>query len=295
MYMEKMNFEHKNMDMEFKVKFQKAKESRSFCEIISNIDLPVEVMCKYTSSLMECAKCFDNCKKCSSLEECKNSVKGSFLQPKKNGNGIVFSYVNCHYLNALNFKKNVSLFDLPLRIKDASFASVYTDDRSRVEIIKKMIAFSDSYLAGNHPKGIYLYGNFGVGKSYLISALFNELAKKNVKSIMVHVPELIRSIKESFDSDYSERFDLVKNTPLLLLDDIGAEYLTAWARDEVLEPILQYRMDQELPTFFTSNYDLKELEKHFTLGEDKMKAKRIMERIMQGAIPVELVSKNMRK
>ena len=109
------------------------------------------------------------------------------------------------------------------------------------------------------------------------------------------MPELIRSIKESFESDYADRFELLKNTPLLLLDDIGAEYLTPWARDEVLEPILQYRMDQELPTFFTSNYSIKELEKHFMINDEKMKAKRIIERISQVSTPVELVSKNMRK
>ena len=85
------------------------------------------------------------------------------------------------------------------------------------------------------------------------------------------------------------------NTPLLLLDDIGAEYLTPWSRDEIIEPILQYRMDQELPTFFTSNYSIKEIEKHFIVNDDKMKAKRIMERIGQVSIPVELVGKNRRK
>ena len=89
----------------------------------------------------------------------------------------------------------------------------------------------------------------------------------------------------------------MKNTPLLLLDDIGAEYLTSWGRDEVIEPILQYRMDQGLPTFFTSNFTVSELEKHFATTSnniDKVKARRIIERIKQLSIEVELVSKNLR-
>ena len=85
------------------------------------------------------------------------------------------------------------------------------------------------------------------------------------------------------------------NAPLLLLDDIGAEYLTAWSRDEVMEPILQYRMDQNLPTFFTSNYSIDEIEKHFIINGDKMKAKRIIERIKQVSDEVELVGKNRRE
>lgn len=290
-----MNFDFKSNEMDLKVNFFKAKENKSFCEIVSKLDLSEEILRKYTSSLLDAAREFENCKRCSGIQKCKNSVKGAFLCPNKNNNGIDFSYVNCRYSRKEKYKENVILFDLPVRLKEAAISNIYTDDKSRVEIIKKIKEFYDDYLQEQKDiKGIYLYGNFGVGKSYLIAALFNELAKKNVKSVIVHVPELLRTIKESFDTNYSDMFDLVKNVPLLLLDDIGAEYLTPWSRDEVLEPILQYRMDQSLPTFFTSNYNLKELEKHFVLGDDRMKAKRIMERIIQISEPVELVSKNMR-
>ena len=257
--MEKYNFGIAASEMDLKVNFQKAKENKTFCEIISHLDLDEEVLRKYTTSIQNSAKEFDNCKKCSGLNECKNSVKGSFLKPYKSGNGINFAYVNCRFKEKEKYKDNIELFDLPARLKDANFQNVYTDDKERVEVIKKLRRFYDAYLKGEKIKGIYLYGNFGAGKSYLIAALFNELAKKGVTSVIVHTPELIRAIKESFDSDYSERFYLIKNTPLLLLDDIGAEYLTPWSRDEVLEPILQYRMDQNLPTFFTSNYNIQAL------------------------------------
>lgn len=293
--MKKMSFDGEVSNIDLQAKFSKALEDKSFSQIVKSLDLPKEVLMKYTSSLMECACEFENCSKCKGLNQCKNLVPGSFMKADKYENGISFSYVECRYLTKDKYKENVTYFDLPLRIKEASIANVYTDDKSRVEIIKKMKLFLDSYLKGEHPKGIYLYGSFGSGKSYLIAALFNELAKKNVKSVMVHVPELLRSIKDSFDDDYSERFEELLNTPLLLLDDIGAEYLTAWARDEVLEPILQYRMDQELPTFFTSNYSIKEIEKHFVINDDKMKAKRIVERITQVSEPIELIGKNRRK
>ena len=292
--MEKYNFGIAASEMDLKVNFQKAKENKTFCEIISHLDLDEEVLRKYTTSIQNSAKEFDNCKKCRGLNECKYSVKGSFLKPYKSGNGINFAYVNCRFKEKEKYKDNIELFDLPARLKDANFQNVYTDDKERVEVIKKLRRFYDAYLKGEKIKGIYLYGNFGAGKSYLIAALFNELAKKGVTSVIVHTPELIRAIKESFDSDYSERFYLIKNTPLLLLDDIGAEYLTPWSRDEVLEPILQYRMDQNLPTFFTSNYNIQALEKHLTLSDDRVKAKRIIERILQVSEEVELVSKNLR-
>lgn len=293
--MKKYKIDQETSNLDLRVNFNKAKEDPDFLKLIKDLDLSEEILMKYTSSLLESVNEKRNCKKCKGLSECKNEIQGSYIAPVKNKNGIDFVYIDCEYKQKEQYKKNVSFFDLPVRLKDASLSNIYTDDESRVVIIKKMMSFLKNYTNKEKTKGLYLYGSFGSGKSYLIAALFNELAKKGVKCVMVHVPELVRSIKDSFSTDYSERFDLLKNVDLLLLDDIGAEYLTPWSRDEVLEPILQYRMDQELPTFFTSNYDPKQLENHFMLSDDKMKAKRLIERVLEVSEPIKLASKNMRK
>ena len=60
---------------------------------------------------------------------------------------------------------------------------------------------------------------------------------------------------------------------------------------------MQYRMEENLPTFFTSNLTLEELENNLAItssGVDKLKAKRIVERIKQLTVPIELISKNRR-
>ncbi len=292
--MDKMTFKNTNT-IDLKAKFHKALENKYFCKICKSLELPEETLMRYTSTLKSAAKEFENCSNCSGLNECKNEINGNLFKAFKNDEGINFSYVECKYKTKYNYQKNVTYYSVPLKLREASIANVYNDDNSRKEVLKMMKKFKDSFLADERPKGIYLYGNFGCGKSYLIAALFNDLAKKDVRSVIVHVPELLRSIKDSFDTDYSERFYELMNTPLLLLDDIGAEYLTEWARDEVIEPILQYRMDQELPTFFTSNYSIKELEKHFIVNGDQLKARRIMERIKQVSTPVELIGEDRRK
>ena len=56
-------------------------------------------------------------------------------------------------------------------------------------------------------------------------------------------------------------------------------------------------MEEGLPTFFTSNLTLEELEENLSLttsGSDKVKARRIIERIKQLTKQMELVSKNRR-
>ena len=133
---------------------------------------------------------------------------------------------------------------------------------------------------------------------YLLSALFNELAKQKIKSAIIYFPEFLRNLKSSFDTDYEEKIEMIKRVPLLLIDDIGAENLTLWGRDEILGTILQYRMQEAKPTFFTSNFNISELEQHFSLtknGVEEVKARRIIERIKQLSDSLELVGKNLRK
>ena len=80
-----------------------------------------------------------------------------------------------------------------------------------------------------------------------------------------------------------------------MLDDIGAEAMSSFVRDDVLGAILQFRMLENLPTFFTSNFDFKQLEHHLTYtqrGEaEEMKAARIMERIKYLAKPIPIGGK----
>lgn len=296
--MEKIDkFLNSKISTSIKQNYIKALEDETFRRLITQYKIDEEVGMKYTSRLMDSSKEHTNCSNCPSLAACSNSVRGFCLTPKQNKNTINFSYDMCKYLKKEEYRENVQVFDVAKDIKNASIKNIYTNDKNRIEIIKAIKNFINEYKKGNNPKGIYLHGSFGSGKTYLISALFNELAKSGTTSVIIHTPELLRSLKDSFSTDYSEKFYLLKHTPLLLLDDIGAEYLTAWARDEVIEPILQYRMDEGLPTFFTSNFTILELEKHFTTASnsiDKVKARRIIERIKQLSVEVELISKNLR-
>lgn len=281
--------------------FQDACSDKEFYNYLKTLPISEDILMKYTSSLQDAFKESKNCHYCRGLNHCKNRVVGYCYTPEKNNNTIIFSYVACKHeqkrLKDDAYKDNLELFDMPEEIANANLQKVYTDDKARIPIIHYFKEFMEKYQKGEKPKGLYLTGSFGSGKTYLIAALLNEMAKKKVASALVYYPEFLRSLKSSFQTDYNERFDYIKKSPLLLLDDIGAENESAWSRDEVLGPILQYRMQNHLPTFFTSNLNLKELETIFATtssGVDKVKARRIIERIKQLTIPMELIGKNRR-
>ena len=83
-----------------------------------------------------------------------------------------------------------------------------------------------------------------------------------------------------------------------MMDDIGADAMSSWIRDEVFGVILQYRMQEQLPTFFSSNFTMNELEQHLAVtqrgDEEPLKAKRIMERIRYLTKEIEMTGRNRR-
>ena len=238
--------------------FIKAMKDPNFIRIVNTLDISEKIKMKYTTHLQEVAKQIDICANCKGLGNCPYDIKGLVEYPVVEDDLVRFVYKKCKYRlkdeKDTEYLKNVSFYKMPEELKKASFKKIYKDDSNRLETVKALKEFYDDYLKDKKVKGIYLHGNFGSGKSYLVSALFNELAKKDVKSIIIYFPELLRSLKASFGSEeneFDDRFEEIKTVPILLIDDIGAEKVTEWSRDEILGSILQYRMDANLPTFFT--------------------------------------------
>jgi len=292
----------KKDDERLRTSFMESCRDQAFRDYVYSLAIREEILMKYTSSLEDAFHEKEQCKKCKSLSTCSNQMKGYVYSPEVDEKKILFSYVACpkyrDYLEKISYTKNMNFFELPSSLQEASFKDVYKDDKSRLPILKYFKEFMEGYQKGTKVKGLYLTGSFGSGKTYLMASLFNELAKKGTKSVLLYYPELLRSLKSSFGTDYEEKFSSIKKAPLLLLDDIGAENVTVWGRDEVLGPILQYRMDAGLPTFFTSNLTLLELESHLSMSggaADKVKARRIIERVKYLSVDMSLISENRRK
>ena len=84
-------------------------------------------------------------------------------------------------------KKRLNLINLPSSLKKVSFLDVYRDDVARLTVLNRMIKFVNDY--PDNRKGLYLYGDFGVGKSFMVAALAHDLSeKRGVSSTLLHYP-----------------------------------------------------------------------------------------------------------
>ena len=275
--------------------FKEACNNQQFLKLLKKINVSDEIAMKYTSSLEETVEELNHCNSCPGLIECQNRFNGHILYPSKKGKQIIFSYTPCKFEQERREKEeNRMTRDKELAM--ASMADIDATDKKRLPIVKWLINFCKNYERTSPHKGLYLHGTFGCGKTYLISAAFNELAKKRISTEIVYYPELLRNLKSDFDL-FGDTIEYLENVDLLLIDDIGAEKVTEWSRDEILGTILQHRMNNYKTTFFTSNLTIEELEQHLIINsniDEKVKARRIIERVKQLTEDIELIGENKR-
>ncbi|MHA6530226.1 ATP-binding protein [Paenibacillus sp. BAC0078] len=239
---------------------------------------------------------FDNCKACKGLSACQNDHKGHSSvveEDPKNDKGLIFRLQKCPLLVAQEKRQKITekikSHFIPEHILNATFEDIEPDSH-RVATIVKCMEFCENFKPGKSKRGLYLYGQFGVGKSRIAGAIAQELASRGVDVVMVYVPDFMAEAKDAISSKTEtvlSKLEALQNATVLILDDIGAESLTIWTREEILGPILQRRMES-LVTIYTSNLSMKELRQHLLTVKDaktleprqnEKKVERILERI----------------
>ncbi|MGL4523410.1 MAG: primosomal protein DnaI [Bacilli bacterium] len=266
-------------------------------------DVTEEMFQRSISNVSEFVEQQSNCDHCPGLAACKNMVKGYEPALVIQGKMLDVTYQHCPLKIKEDAEKEVrqliSCVHLPKDIKEAKFEDVALDDLQRVKAIQQAKQFAEECATSLEVKGLFFYGSFGVGKTFLLGCIANELAQKGVRTSIVYVPEFVREMKASINNDsFSDKISVIQRVPVLMLDDIGAESMSSWVRDDILGPIFQYRMQEKLPTCFSSNFSHEELLHHFSFTqrgeEERVKGARIMERIKFLATPVEMRGNNRR-
>lgn len=179
--------------------------------------------------------------------------------------------------------RNITNNTMANPVRKANFKDIhFTENRKRlISEVKQFITEYHAYPTEAY-KGLFVSGTFGVGKTYILSAMANQLAKLGHECRIEHFPTFMTNLRSLDFQSQSDAVNDLKKVEVLILDDFGSDNLTEHVRDSIILVIVEHRMNNELPTFFTSNLTMKELQAYLANtkeGNSTMKANRIMERI----------------
>ena len=238
------------------------------------------------------------CSKCPGLLSCTSPHPG--MEPILTLESAIpaIKYQSCRHAQSVPKKRKIDALYVPQRVFEAELSDMDLISESRRVVHRAIVNLFQSFDNNKPVKGMYLVGPYQTGKTYILAAIANEFAKRDLDIVFGYYPDMVREFKSSIgDGSLEEKVRRLKSADVLFLDDIGGESTSPFIRDEVLGPILQHRlMDQKL-TFFSSNLPLASYKTSMLSTEsnlEKSKAGRIYERIAAMATEYEIKEKPIR-
>ena len=244
-------------------------------------NLTAEEVGRHRDEIVEIERAQDLCRGCTG-EKCRQPSRGMIPVVEVHDGRFSYALKVCrHERQRREREKIVRLFSsarIPRAYEGDTFADYTVTDGNR-----KAVEAAHWMLAGG--SGVFLYGTKGTGKTKLAAIIANERARAGSPVLFASVPDLMADIRRSFkDETTSEAVQAVKNTPFLVLDDLGAEKMTEWVGEQLF-CIVNHRYNEQLPTVVTSNYSPTQVIAHMATVDkggnviDDLQGQRIMSRI----------------
>lgn len=171
--------------------------------------------------------------------------------------------------------------NLPLKWFEKHFSLMEIESGSFLEKLVKTLSSRDLV----DPVGIWFVGGTGAGKTHILLSLFNHISglyyskhqalNGNIK--FWSYGDLVATIQQ--DPNNFELLQKIRGAAFLFIDDIGATKGSEFIQGKIYS-IFNYRLEQDLPTFVTTNLSSEDIKKEF--GE------RMLSRIKESSAWVEL-------
>ena len=140
--------------------------------------------------------------------------------------------------------------------------------------------------------GLLFCGTVGSGKTYLACSIANALIEEYMIRVKIrNFAQIINDLqKGGFDLDKNEYIEALTNVSVLILDDLGIERDTSYAKEQVYN-IVNSRYLKQKPTIFTTNLPYEKIQN----SDDGVEYERIYSRIIEMCIPVKVIGEDFRK
>ena len=137
--------------------------------------------------------------------------------------------------------------------------------------------------------GLLLWGDVGTGKSFIAGCIANALLDEGVAVMMTNFTRLLNKLTDMYSGDRNTYINSLNAFPLLIIDDLGVERNSEFAREQVFN-IIDSRYRSQLPMIVTTNLTLEELKQPADLARA-----RIYDRVLERCVPIRVNEQNIRK
>lgn len=263
-----------------------AREAYSALLAHYGLGLSEEVIQANLPALSEILEDYIRCGACPGRDRCASEGLARVPRFPYGPERIVVCFAPCKldgpYRQAKRIERLMRSSRLPAGFREKTFESfqVTPGTREAYDLARKVAENAEA-------RGLLLAGPPGVGKTHLAAAIVNARLASGRQALFCMVPEMLGDIRRVIRDDDAtcELMDLVKEAELLVLDDLGAERATEWAR-EVMLIIVSARLAADRQTVVTTNYATAgELIERFGGGQEGM---RIVSRLFGLCMPVRL-------
>ena len=189
------------------------------------------------------------------------------------------------FLDMVAKNRSVGLPDPELR--KHTFENDLGYNPKQIAMAKQYVQHWEEFLASS--TGLLLWGDVGTGKSFIAGCIANALLDKGVPVIITNFARLLNKLTDMYSGDRNAYIDSFKKYPLMIIDDLGMERDSEFAREQVFS-VIDSRYRSQLPIIVTTNLSLEELKDTTDLPKT-----RIYDRVMERCLPIRVNEQNIRE
>lgn len=180
-----------------------------------------------------------------------------YASPDASNNRLVPCHCIRAHIEAREAQTLLSQCELPPKCEDMTFETFRVSPLTQVAYAAAQMLADET----GDTNWLTFMGGPGRGKTHLAAAICRRWMERSKPARYAYVPLLMEELRRGLkgeEGEYDRRFDHFLNVPLLVLDDLGAEYRTPWVQEK-LDLIVDYRLMHELALVVTTNCALSHL------------------------------------